>query len=1082
MTAEIRRRASGLYPLPLRQSGPHCLAALLAVSIFLPPSSPALTAAQAPPDSLPVVISAPDTPPGSPAQIRLTLRTPHQLTSGSVALGLDPAVFGPATAVDVFSAYGDQLGVARLNDHHVEVFFRSPMGGIGRLPGMPILTITAAVLINARAGDRASIAVSFGGKPWKDLQGYQFLPEAEPGQLRVGGGLAIDTVTPGGGLLPMGTQVRIAGQGFNDQTKVEIEGAVLKDLVFLGPQELEALLGAPADLTGKRVVVRNQDGMAADFYPTLRGRSSSSFQTVAFQPIFPSRTDLAADGWPMVQNASTEPVDLTYTARIGAGVYLRYPTATGRLEPGEIAAGPPTSLGQSVSASSAWTLSASKPVRMMSVRAPTPEEGGSTGELIPLPAASIAPVLQETWTDGKPVCVEELSTSLDGAPACVAWPGGPTRPNPLALSLSASASSVPVTATAITATGGPWLSISPEHATVCGKSSDCPMTTFSVRMNSLGLEPGEYSGAITFTAEGSAYLSRTVPVILRVASSIISVKPAGSLVFSSNADGSSAAPIVLEVTSSGTPTRISVSVVNEQKDGEWLSITPSEATTPAALTVTANPSVLKKGASAAVNSIRIAGPANSLVRLVSLYLPWKAPAQEITTSAGRDPVRFWIESGSETASTRFLGTGTYNPDLVRVRTESGGEWLAAALTKDSNGARGIQVSAQAATLPAGVYRGSVELSSTAHPDYLPAQITVILGVWNSPLPLTVSPEELRISVPSGSSTPSGCSQDSSLHVSGMGLPIGSAASASTVDGRAWLKVIKGSYGEVCALADARDLPPGDYEGVIRITAPEGSQNEVPVPVALKVTLAVPPVVAAGPPLGFTLVNAASQTVQAVASGEVISVLGSNLGPADGANVSPDGEGRLPREAGGVRLLIGGAPAPLLAVSQTEIRAVAPYEIEGQSFAEVEVEFQGVRASLGGVPVAVSAPGLFTVDDLGWGQAQALNHDGSENSAGNPAERGTTIKLLATGLGASVPAGTTGAIAGDERKAPVLALAASIGGLEAVVVETRSVPGQAEGIFQVEVQIPEGVAPGPEVPVVLRAGPAASPAGVTIAVR
>lgn len=996
-------------------------------------------------------------------------------------MDLDPAVFGPATAVDVFSAYGDQLGVARLNDHHVEVFFRSPMGGIGRLPGRPILTITAAVLINARAGERAPIAVNFGGKPWKDLRGYQFLPEAEPGQLSVGGSLVIETVTPGGGLLPMGARVRIAGQGFTAQTKIEIEGAVLQDVVFIGPQELEATLGAPADLTGKRVVVRNQDE-EADFYPALRGRSSASFQAVAFQPIFPSRTDLAAEGWPMVQNASTEPVELTYTARIGAGAYLRYPTATGRLEPGEIAAGPPTALAQSVSTSSAWTLSASKPVRMMSVRAPTPEEGGSTGELIPLPAASIAPVLQETWTEGKPVCVEELSGSLNGVPACVAWPAGPTRPNPLALSLSASAPSVPVTASAITATGGPWLSISPEHATVCGRSSDCPMTTFSVRMNSLILEPGEYSGAITFTAEGSAYPSRTVPVILRVTSSIISVKPAGSLVFSSSADGTGAAPIVLEVTSSGTQARISASVVNEQKDGQWLSITPSEATTPATLTVTANPSALKQGVSSAVNSIRIAGPSNSLVRLASLYLPRQAPAQEITTSAGRDPVRFWMEADGETVSARFLGTGTYSPDLVRASTESGGEWLTAILTKDSTGTKGIQVSAQAAALSAGVYRGSVELSSTAHPDYVPAQVAVILAVWRSPLPLTVSPEELRISVPSGNSTPSGCSRDSSLRVTSMGLPIGSAASASTVDGRAWLKVIKGSYGEVCALADARDLPPGEYEGTIRITAPEGSRNDVTVPVALRVTPAVPPVVAAGSPLGFTLVNAASQTVQAVAPGEVVSVLGLNLGPAAGAIGEPDGEGKLPNEAGGARLLFDGVPAPLLFVSQTGIRAVAPYEIEGRPFVEVEVESQGVRTLLGGVPVVASAPGLFTVDESGWGQAKALNQDSSENGAGNPAERGTTITLLATGLGATAPASTTGVIAGDERKAPVLPLAANIGGLEAVVVDARSVPGQAEGIFQVEVRIPEGVDLGPEVPVVLRAGSAVSPAGVTIAVR
>ncbi|MGC4051089.1 MAG: hypothetical protein QM757_17135 [Paludibaculum sp.] len=237
-----------------------------------------------------------------------------------------------------------------------------------------------------------------------------------------------------------------------------------------------------------------------------------------------------------------------------------------------------------------------------------------------------------------------------------------------------------------------------------------------------------------------------------------------------------------------------------------------------------------------------------------------------------------------------------------------------------------------------------------------------------------------------------------------------------------------------------------------------------------------------PPLGFTIVNAASRAVQAVAPGEIVSVLGMNLGPAGEAWAGADAGGNLPVEAAGVRLLIDGIPAPLISASQSEILAMAPFEIEGRPFVEVRLEFQGVRTVLGGVPVAASAPGLYTADSTGQGQAKALNCDGSENSSRSPANPGSVITLLATGLGATTPPGETGSIADGGRKSLVLPLLATIGGTDAVVVDVRQVAGQPEGLFEVEVLVPEAVASGPAVPVVLRAGTASSADGVTIAVR
>lgn len=165
-------------------------------------------------------------------------------------------------------------------------------------------------------------------------------------------------------------------------------------------------------------------------------------------------------------------------------------------------------------------------------------------------------------------------------PACVVWLTGSTRTSSLALNLRASALSIPVTASTSTTDGVPWLSVSPEHATVCGGSSDCQGTTFSVRVNPSGLAVGEYRGSLVFASSNAMCPPRVVPLVLRVAESIISVKPAGGLSFISKADGSVAAPIELKVSSTGAQARISASILKEQTHGAWLSITPEEATTP----------------------------------------------------------------------------------------------------------------------------------------------------------------------------------------------------------------------------------------------------------------------------------------------------------------------------------------------------------------------------------------------------------------------------------------------------------------------------------------------------------------------
>lgn len=107
-----------------------------------------------------------------------------------------------------------------------------------------------------------------------------------------------------------------------------------------------------------------------------------------------------------------------------------------------------------------------------------------------------------------------------------------------------------------------------------------------------------------------------------------------------------------------------------------------------------------------MNYIRFAGPANSVTKLVSLYRPVQTPPPAISTGAGNNPILLWAQSGSHTPSTRFLSGGLYPADEATVTTEGGGDWLTATFTKDSSGAPGVLIAANAGNLPAGVYRGT----------------------------------------------------------------------------------------------------------------------------------------------------------------------------------------------------------------------------------------------------------------------------------------------------------------------------------------------------------------------------------------
>jgi uncharacterized protein (TIGR03437 family) len=204
------------------------------------------------------------------------------------------------------------------------------------------------------------------------------------------------------------------------------------------------------------------------------------------------------------------------------------------------------------------------------------------------------------------------------------------------------------------------------------------------------------------------------------------------------------------------------------------------------------------------------------------------------------------------------------------------------------------------------------------------------------------------------------------------------------------------------------------------------------------------------------------------------LFGSGLGPANLTVASPV-KNVYPTTFAGTTVTFNGTPAPILYTSSGIVAAIVPYEVYGQTSVPVSVSYQGKVTATTTLPVAASAPGLFTADSSGSGQAAAFNQDFTLNSASNPASVGSVIVLYGTGEGQTSPGGVDGKVnpATGVPPTPLQFVQATINGVPAVIDYKGGVPTSVAGLFQLNVEIPTGVPAGTSIPVIVTIGGVAS---------
>jgi uncharacterized protein (TIGR03437 family) len=231
------------------------------------------------------------------------------------------------------------------------------------------------------------------------------------------------------------------------------------------------------------------------------------------------------------------------------------------------------------------------------------------------------------------------------------------------------------------------------------------------------------------------------------------------------------------------------------------------------------------------------------------------------------------------------------------------------------------------------------------------------------------------------------------------------------------------------------------------------------------------------------VNAASYAPGAVAPGEIVSLFGTAIGPANGAPLELTNPVLVANALAGVHVLFDGVPAPVLYASAGQVNVVVPYAVAGESNTVVQVEYLGALSAPVSLPVAATAPAIFTLNASGTGPGAILNAaDESVNSAANPAAPGDWVSIFATGAGASTPAGVDGLLASGPSYPPNGAVSVTIGGLLCGLNYAGAAPGLVSGVVQINAQIPSTVTPGDSVPVQITVGAASSQPGVTMAVK
>jgi uncharacterized protein (TIGR03437 family) len=497
----------------------------------------------------------------------------------------------------------------------------------------------------------------------------------------------------------------------------------------------------------------------------------------------------------------------------------------------------------------------------------------------------------------------------------------------------------------------------------------------------------------------------------------------------------------------------------------WLTASPDSGKLPGSLSLRANPTSLSVGTYAATVTVTITGVATPLTIAVTLNVlsapssltlsatsltissPPAPPPQTVLLSTNGSPIAFTASSGSP-----WL---TVNPAVGVVLP---GEQSVLTITADPT-----TLNPQAAP-----YIGKVTVVAAGANAATRSQNITVNFTVNSTRPTIASIWPPALPVNSGAQT-----------ITVRGTNFYTATLAKAQGAVAPLATTILSPTALLAVVPAGLLTTATTLNIIASNpAPGGDSTPTALPVANL------PVISA-------VTNVASYAATSISPGELVTIFGQNIGPATPASMTIT-NGLVNTTLSGVSVTIDSQPAPMLFVSANQVTVQVPYEATVGASKQVTLTNGANPPASSTVTIAAAAPGIFTADGSGSGQAAALNVSAANgqitlNSGATPARPGDAIVLYVTGEGDYNPTLTprTGLIVpGTLTPLPQLSPlpAVTIGGAAATVTYAGPIPGSILGLLQINATVPAGGATGQAVPVTVAIGGLNAQSNITLGIH
>ena len=505
----------------------------------------------------------------------------------------------------------------------------------------------------------------------------------------------------------------------------------------------------------------------------------------------------------------------------------------------------------------------------------------------------------------------------------------------------------------------------------------------------------------------------------------------------------------------------------------WLTVSLDSGTLPGALSVNVNPTGLEEGAYASSVTITVLGvpPAVVVVNLNVTFPP-------ATLTVNPATLAFAGPQGVLAPQTVTLSTDSAP---ISYTVASGVPWMTVSATV------GIVFPGQQDTI-------TVTVNASA---LIPSAVPYVgkLTVVASGAPVTTKSQSVAVSVTVASSVPT------IVSIWPPSLPLNGPAQVITIRGTnfygATLAALQPgvtpstlattilSDSALLAVIPASMLTAvGSLSVIVENPAPGGSSPVTPEPVV-------------SAPIIAGLFSAASYASTAVSPGELVTIFGTNIGPATPSALLIV-NGYVSTTLSNVTVTIAGVAAPILYVSVNQVTVQIPYEVGvgvGQAVVLTNGVFPPANAT---VNIAATAPGIFTANGSGVGQAAAVNTSAATgvvtlNGTTDPAKVGDTVTFYVTGEGGyDVSALLAG---GSPTGFLIPAVPASlpqmpttptvqIGGVDATpgVSYAGVVPGSITGVLQINVAVPTGASTGAAVPVAISIAGNSTQTGITINVH